>query len=312
MVGTRRLRDRPPDRRHAHSHRASATRSCSTNRASISIAHGRRRRTRCSGMRDNPDAADEEYARLQDAGDPGLSPRVTFDRDRRHRGALHRNAAARPADRDPARAGRQRPGRDGGGVRPRGLRRLRRAHERHRCGPPLARRLPRLRRMRRFLLRRRAGRGRGMGEVDPVQRACPRRFRSVLRARRHVRARRVQRLPDDEQRLPSSIPGGGHWPHFVRNAVGAVRGASRAGESQRSPSLFFHGMEGSRIPVATAHGEGLRRIPRRRAASRPRSRSSRCASSTIAATRPKRIRTIRMVRRKASPASRRPTAASRS
>ena len=30
-------------------------------------------------MRDNPDAADEEYERLQDAGDPGLSPRVTFD-----------------------------------------------------------------------------------------------------------------------------------------------------------------------------------------------------------------------------------------
>ena len=27
-------------------------------------------------------------------------------------------------------------------------------------------------------------------------------------------------------------------------------------EVQRSPSLFFAGMEGSRIPVATAHGEG--------------------------------------------------------
>ena len=24
----------------------------------------------------------------------------------------------------------------------------------------------------------------------------------------------------------------------------------------RSPSLFFHGMEGTRLPVATAHGEG--------------------------------------------------------
>ncbi len=27
-------------------------------------------------------------------------------------------------------------------------------------------------------------------------------------------------------------------------------------EVQRSPSIFFRGMEGSRIPVATAHGEG--------------------------------------------------------
>ena len=40
--------------------------------------------------------------------------------------------------------------------------------------------------------------------------------------------------------------------------VRAVRGAPRRwSKCTRSPSLFFAGMEGSRIPVATAHGEGF-------------------------------------------------------
>ena len=29
-------------------------------------------------------------------------------------------------------------------------------------------------------------------------------------------------------------------------------------EVMKGPSLFFTGMEGSRMPIATAHGEGLR------------------------------------------------------
>ncbi len=71
------------------------------------------------------------------------------------------------------------------------------------AGAPIARRLPRLRRVRRLLVRRRARRRRGLGEVDPLQRARPRRVRRVLRPARHVRARRVQRLPDDEQPVAS-------------------------------------------------------------------------------------------------------------
>ncbi len=64
-----------------------------------------------------------------------------------------------------------------------------------------------LRRLRRLLLRRRAGRGRGLGQVDPVQRAGARRVRGVLRARRHLRAGRVQRLPDDVATCTRSFPG---------------------------------------------------------------------------------------------------------
>ena len=81
-------------------------------------------------LRDNPDCAQEEYDRILDDGDPGLQRALTLRPARGHRGAVRR--PRRPAARrDPARAGRERPGRDGGGVRPRRLRGGRCAHERH-------------------------------------------------------------------------------------------------------------------------------------------------------------------------------------
>ena len=56
--------------------------------------------------------------------------------------------------------------------------------------------------------------------------------------------------------LHELIPGSGHWPHFVRNRSEQFEGRLVLLEVQPSPSLFFSGMEGSRIPVAVAHGEG--------------------------------------------------------
>ncbi len=56
--------------------------------------------------------------------------------------------------------------------------------------------------------------------------------------------------------LSELIPGTAHWPHFVRNRSEQFEARLVLLEVQRSPSLFFRGMEGSRIPVATAHGEG--------------------------------------------------------
>jgi phosphoribosylformylglycinamidine synthase len=56
--------------------------------------------------------------------------------------------------------------------------------------------------------------------------------------------------------LHELIPGTGHWPHFVRNRSEQFEARFVMLEVGRSPSLFFRGMEGSRIPVATAHGEG--------------------------------------------------------
>ena len=57
--------------------------------------------------------------------------------------------------------------------------------------------------------------------------------------------------------LSELIPGAEHWPHFVRNRSEQFEGRFVLLEVERSASLFFAGMEGSRIPIATAHGEGF-------------------------------------------------------
>jgi phosphoribosylformylglycinamidine synthase len=56
--------------------------------------------------------------------------------------------------------------------------------------------------------------------------------------------------------LSAMIPGADHWPHFVRNKSEQFEARFAMVEVQKSPSLFFAGMEGSRMPVAVAHGEG--------------------------------------------------------
>jgi phosphoribosylformylglycinamidine synthase len=56
--------------------------------------------------------------------------------------------------------------------------------------------------------------------------------------------------------LRTLIPGAESWPHFVRNRSEQFEARFVMVEVTRSPSLFFQGMEGSRIPIATAHGEG--------------------------------------------------------
>jgi phosphoribosylformylglycinamidine synthase len=71
--------------------------------------------------------------------------------------------------------------------------------------------------------------------------------------------------------LHEIIPGASHWPHFVRNASEQFEARYVMLEVQPSPSLFFHGMQGSRMPVALAHGEGYAefRNPAQLAAAQP-------------------------------------------
>ena len=57
--------------------------------------------------------------------------------------------------------------------------------------------------------------------------------------------------------LRELVPGAAHWPHFVRNQSEQFEARYVMLAVEHSPSLFFAGMEGSRIPVATAHGEGF-------------------------------------------------------
>ena len=56
--------------------------------------------------------------------------------------------------------------------------------------------------------------------------------------------------------LRELIAGTELWPRFVRNRVEQFEARLSLVEVLPSPSLFLHGMEGSRLPVAVAHGEG--------------------------------------------------------
>ena len=57
--------------------------------------------------------------------------------------------------------------------------------------------------------------------------------------------------------LASMIPGAEHWPRFTRNQSEKYEARLSLVEVLESPSIFFKGMAGTRVPVAVAHGEGF-------------------------------------------------------
>ena len=63
--------------------------------------------------------------------------------------------------------------------------------------------------------------------------------------------------------LADIIPGAQHWPRFTTNRSERYEARLSQVEVLDSPSLFFQGMEGSRLPIAVAHGEGFANFARR-------------------------------------------------
>lgn len=56
--------------------------------------------------------------------------------------------------------------------------------------------------------------------------------------------------------LAEIIPGAEHWPRFMRNRSEQFEARLSMVEIIESPSIFFHGMAGSRMPIVVSHGEG--------------------------------------------------------
>jgi phosphoribosylformylglycinamidine synthase len=56
--------------------------------------------------------------------------------------------------------------------------------------------------------------------------------------------------------LKSLIPGAELWPHFVKNQSERFEARVAMLEVKSSKSVFFDGMQGSRMPIAVSHGEG--------------------------------------------------------
>ena len=182
------------------------------------------------------------HHRSQGSGPLGASD---FSRERRYscdrRSPPHRNSSG---------AGRERPCRDGGGVRPRRLRGGGRAHDRPHRRPRLAGGVQGLCRGRRIFLRRRARRRPRLGEHDPVQLQGPGRVRAILRAPRYVRARRLQRLPDDGG-AEGADPGRRALAGIREEPLRAVRRAPGDGRDHAEPVAVLrrHG----RQPHADRH-----------------------------------------------------------
>ncbi|MEE4279567.1 MAG: phosphoribosylformylglycinamidine synthase [Halieaceae bacterium] len=61
--------------------------------------------------------------------------------------------------------------------------------------------------------------------------------------------------------LRELIPGSEDWPFFRRNRSEQFEARLSMVEVTASPSIFFDGMQGSRLPIAVAHGEGRAEFP---------------------------------------------------
>jgi len=205
-------------------------------------------------LRDNPDCAREEYERIGDPGDPGLSPRLAFD----------------PGD-DIAAPFVER------GLRPRlavlreqGVNgQLEMAAAFHRAGfecvdvhmSDLAESRVDLREFKGlvacggFSYGDVLGAGEGWAKSILFNRRVRDRFRAFFE-RDDTFALGVCNGCQMLSNLRELIPGAEHWPHFVRNRSEQFEARLSLVEVLESPSILLRGMAGSRLPIAVAHGEG--------------------------------------------------------
>ncbi|MBK6334719.1 MAG: phosphoribosylformylglycinamidine synthase [Betaproteobacteria bacterium] len=205
-------------------------------------------------LRDNPDAADEEYDRLLDTADPGLAPQLGFDPDV-DIAAPHIATGARPAV-----AVLREQGVNGHVEMAAAFDRAGfAAYDVHMSDILAGRRT-----LADFAGIVACG-GFSYGDVLGAGEGWAKSILFNARARDQFAgffergdafALGVCNGCQMMSNLHEIIPGTAHWPHFVRNRSEQFEARLVMLEVQRSPSLFFRGMEGSRIPVATAHGEG--------------------------------------------------------
>ncbi len=204
--------------------------------------------------RDHPEAADQEYARILDTGDPGLVPHLTFDPDAdvaapyvargaRPRIAILREQGVNGQVEMAAAFGRA--GFDAYDVHMTDLTAGRRPLAQFAgivaCGG--------------FSYGDVLGAGEGWAKSVLFNARLRDAFAGFF-ARPDAFALGVCNGCQMMSNLRELIPGAAAWPHFVRNRSEQFEARYVMLEVAPSPSLFFAGMAGSRLPVATAHGEG--------------------------------------------------------
>jgi phosphoribosylformylglycinamidine synthase len=205
-------------------------------------------------LRDNPLAADQEHARIGDESDAGLVPLLTFDPDEAPaapfiaKGARPRVAILREQGVNgqvEMAAAFTRAGFDAFDVHmtdiAAGRHSLRDFHGAVACGG--------------FSYGDVLGAGEGWAKSILFNARLRDEFAAFFAAERTF-ALGVCNGCQMMSNLHQIIPGTDHWPHFVRNASEQFEARFVMLEVMPTPSLFFDGMHGSRIPVALAHGEG--------------------------------------------------------
>ena len=205
-------------------------------------------------LRDNPDDADQEYARIDDTRDPGLSPVLTFD-PREDIAAPFIARGARPAvailreqgvnGQVEMAAAFDRAGFAAYDVHMSdiiaGRRSLSDFSGFAACGG--------------FSYGDVLGAGEGWAKSILFNARARDEFAAFF-ARADTFALGVCNGCQMMSNLHELIPGTAHWPHFIRNRSEQFEARFALVEVLPTPSLFLRGMAGSRIPVATAHGEG--------------------------------------------------------
>jgi len=209
---------------------------------------------RMQQLRDNPDCAQQEYDRLLDAGDPGISPRLTFDPDEDiaapfiSRGVKPRMAILREQGVNgqiEMAAAFDRAGFSAVDVHMSDIIAGRVSLADFKgfaaCGG--------------FSYGDVLGAGEGWAKSILFNGRARDAFEAFF-SRGDSFALGVCNGCQMMSNLHELIPGAERWPHFVRNRSEQFEARFVTLEVQDSPSLFFGGMAGSRIPVAVAHGEG--------------------------------------------------------
>jgi phosphoribosylformylglycinamidine synthase len=206
-------------------------------------------------LRDNPACAQQEYDRILDEGDPGLSPHVTFD-TAEDVAAAYVARGARPAMailRDQGVNGEVEMAAafDRAGFV---------AHDVHMSdvieGRVSLARFAGLAACGGFSYGDVLGAGEGWAK-SILYNARARDEFSAFFARPDTFALGVCNGCQVMAAMKELIPGTEAWPRFVKNASEQFEARLVTVEIVPSPSIFFRGMEGSQLPIVTAHGEGL-------------------------------------------------------
>lgn len=209
---------------------------------------------RMQALRDNPECAREEYERILDAGDPGLHAKLSFDPGEdvaapyAARGARPRIAILREQGVNghvEMAAAFDRAGFDATDVHMSDIISGRVSLSVYKgfaaCGG--------------FSYGDVLGAGEGWAKSILLNARARDEFAAFFR-RSDVFALGVCNGCQMMSNLHEIIPGSAHWPKFLKNKSEQFEARFVMVEVLESPSLFFAGMTGSRLPVATAHGEG--------------------------------------------------------